>query len=215
MAKSTDQSQGEIAYAALIDALRTGVFGPGDRLREEDVSRRLALSRTPVREALRRLEPAGLVEHRARSGAVVRTLSHAEVVELYEMRFVLERTAAELSARHATEAELDTLAALNLEIAAAAGAPAAAVALNQKFHATLYASARNRFLVDSAAALTHALLLLGPSTLADTARVQAMATQHEAILNGLRARDPAAAGAAARAHLEASLRVRLSILAGR
>ena len=84
-----DVSQGEAAYAQLLTAIRRGDFLPGDRLRETDVADRLSLSRTPVREALRRLEADGIVEHRPRVGAVIRQLSHTELVELYEMRTTL------------------------------------------------------------------------------------------------------------------------------
>ncbi|MDD9978673.1 MAG: GntR family transcriptional regulator, partial [Boseongicola sp.] len=80
-----------MAYDKLMASIRTGVYRPGDRLREEEVGDRLKISRTPVREALRRLEAEGVVEHRPRQGAVVRQLNHAEVVELYEMRVVLAR----------------------------------------------------------------------------------------------------------------------------
>ncbi|MEM6825746.1 MAG: GntR family transcriptional regulator, partial [Pseudomonadota bacterium] len=88
------RSSGDTAYNSLLASIRSGRFQPGDRLREEEVSDELSLSRTPVREALRRLEADGIVEHRPRLGAVIRRLAHAEVVELYEMRMVLERTAA-------------------------------------------------------------------------------------------------------------------------
>ena len=84
-----DMSQGEVAYRRLYEAIRSGQFRPGDRLREVEVADTLALSRTPVREALRKLESDGIVEHRPRLGAVIRTLTTPEVVELYEMRLVL------------------------------------------------------------------------------------------------------------------------------
>ena len=127
-------SSGRTAYEAVMEAIRRGDYVPGARLREEEVGARLSLSRTPVREALRRLEAEGIVEHQPRSGAVVRQLSHAEVVELYEMRVVLERTAAEMAAKHGTEAEFDTLAALNRQIAEERTNPARAAAINQAFH---------------------------------------------------------------------------------
>ena len=132
------RSSGEAAYHAVMEAIRRGDYVPGARLREEEVGARLDLSRTPVREALRRLEVEGIVEHRPRAGAVVRQLSHAELVELYEMRVVLERTAAELAARHGTAAEFDTLAALNRQIAEERSNPAQAAAINQAFHRGLY-----------------------------------------------------------------------------
>ena len=210
--EAEDLSHGEIAYQKLLDAIRSGDFGPGDRLRETDVATRLSLSRTPVREALRRLEADGIVEHRARIGAVIRTLDHAEVVELYEMRIVLERTAAELAARHAVPAEVDTMEDLNAAIAAAIEAPARAAAINHDFHRTIYAATRNRFLLDSARSLNNALMLLGPTTLADAARINQVCDQHGVIIAAIRAQDAAAAGAAATLHLETSLRHRLKVM---
>jgi len=205
-----DMSQGEAAYARLLAAIRSGAFNPGDRLRETDVAARLDLSRTPVREALRRLEADGIVEHRPRLGAVIRKLSHGELVELYEMRIVLERTAAQMAAKHAAAAEVDALRDLNTQIAASA--PARAAAMNQDFHRGIYLATRNRFLLDSARALNNALMLMGPTTLDDPDRVAIVTGQHADILDAIEAGDEAAAGDAAEAHLQTSLRHRLKVL---
>lgn len=207
-----DLSQGEVAYARLHDAIRAGEFQPGDRLREIEVAERLALSRTPVREALRKLESDGIVEHRPRIGAVVRTLSLPEVVELYEMRLVLERTAAEMAAKHANAAEVDTLEDLTVLIAASENDPQAASAHNEKFHRCIYLAARNRFLLDAARALNNALILLGPTTLADAERIQAVTTQHQQIIQAIRDGDAKTAGEAAAEHLQTSLRHRLKVM---
>ncbi|RMH52683.1 MAG: GntR family transcriptional regulator [Alphaproteobacteria bacterium] len=204
-------SSGEAAHAAIIDLIRGGALMPGDRLREELIAERLGLSRTPVREALRRLEAEGIVEHRPRVGAAIRRLGHAEIVELYEMRMVLERTAAELAARHGLVAEFDTLAALNAEIAACPD-PVRGAAINQDFHRTLYHAGRNRFLLEAAQPLNNALLLLGPTTYVDPDRVAVVVQEHSAVIDALRAGDAGAAGAAAAAHLETSLRYRLKAL---
>ena len=209
----TEMSQSELAYWRLNEAIRMGDFGPGDRLREADLAARLSLSRTPVREALRRLEADGVIEHRPRVGAVIRSLSHAEVVQLYEMRLVLERTAAEMAAKHAVAAEIDELADLNGLIAGASG-PAEAAEINQRFHRCIYLAARNRFLVDMARSLNNALMLLGPTTLEGDARLEVVCKQHQAIIEAIEARDQEAAGAAAEAHLETSLRRRLKALRG-
>ncbi len=206
------KSSGEAAYDALLASIRGGQFAPGDRLREEEVGERLSLSRTPVREALRRLEADGIVEHRPRIGAVIRQLSHAEVVELYEMRMVLERTAAELAAKHGTAAEFDTLDHLNDEIARERCNPAHAAAINQTFHRHIYHAARNRFLLESARALNNSLLLLGPTTFTDDARIDVVVAQHRDIIEALRAGDPVESGRAAEAHLQTSLRHRLRSL---
>jgi len=206
------RSSGELAYEKLLGSIRSGVFAPGARLREEEVSAELGLSRTPVREALRRLEADGLVEHRPRIGAVIRSLSHTEMVELYEMRRVLERNAAEMAAKHGSQAEFDTLDLLNDRIEAERDNPALGAAINQDFHRCLYLAARNRFLLDAARGLNNSLLLLGPTTYTDTARIDVVVGEHRAIVNALRNGDAEAAGVAAEAHLQTSLRHRLAAL---
>ena len=206
---SSKKPSGETAYTALINALRAGTYRPGDRLREEDVGDRLGLSRTPVREALRRLESDGIVEHKPRMGAVIRQLDHSEMVELYEMRAVLERTAAELAAKHGNEAEFDTLDDLNKSIEAESNDPAKAAAINQDFHRGIYLAARNRFLLDAARSLNNSMLLLGPTTYLEPKRIDIVVGQHKDIVQALRDRNGEAAGKAAAAHLETSLRYRL------
>ena len=210
--QAPSKSSGEAAYDALLSSIREGHFAPGDRLREEDVALRLSLSRTPVREALRRLEADGIVEHRPRIGAVIRKLDHGEVVELYEMRIVLERTAAELAAKHGSEAEFDALEGLNAEIAGEKSNRAKAAAINQRFHRSIYLAGRNRFLIDSARALNNSLLLLGPTTFTDDDRIDVVVAQHQEIIDALRAGDSKAAGAAAEVHLQTSMRHRLQAI---
>ena len=209
-----DLSQGSVAFAKLMQAIEAGVYQPGDRLREIEVADRLALSRTPVREALRRLEAENIIEHRPRVGAVIRKLEQTEVVELYEMRLVLERTAAEMAAKHAAEAEVDALSALNDDIARVADAGPQAAAINQQFHRAIYLAARNRFLLDAARAMNNALLLLGPTTLADADRIAMVVHQHSQIIDAIGAGDIEGAGAAAEAHLQTSLRYRLKVMRG-
>ena len=209
-----DMSSGGLAFERLMQALRDGIYQPGDRLREVEVADRLHLSRTPVREALRRLEAENIIEHRPRVGAVIRTLGQTEVVELYEMRLVLERTAAEMAAKHASQAEIDELAALNDEIGALRNGGPQAAAVNQSFHRAIYLAARNRFLLDAARAMNNALLLLGPTTLADGDRIAKVVRQHGAILDAISAGDIEDAGAAAEAHLQTSLRYRLKAMRG-
>ncbi len=209
-----DMSQGEAAYHRLLAAIRAGEFQPGDRLREVDVASQLSLSRTPVREALRKLESDGIVEHRPRLGAVIRTLSQTEVVELYEMRLVLERTAAQMAAKHASEAEIDVLRDLNAQIEATGEDTQSAAALNQDFHRCIYLATRNRFLLESARALNNALMLLGPTTLDDEARIKTVTAQHAEIIAAIGAGDQDAAGDAAAAHLQTSLRHRLKVMRG-
>lgn len=214
MSDENELPQGQGAYRRLLDDIRNGTLPPGARLRETELADRLGISRTPVREAIRQLEADGLVVHLPRQGATIRTLDHAEVVELYEMRAVLEGTAARLAARAASDIELAELAALNAELAEAPAGPQARE-VNRQFHRALIDAARNRFLLKAMSALQKTLLILGPTTLAEPARADAAVSEHAAVLAALRARDGVAAEAAMRGHVEAALSARLRGMRGR
>ncbi len=214
MTDEAEEPQGAAAYRRLLDEIRRGDLPPGARLRETDLAERLGISRTPVREAIRMLEADDLVIHQPRQGATVRRLGHGEVVELYEMRAVLEGTAARLAARGASMVEIEELAALN-EAMSAAPTPVAARDLNRQFHHALRQAARNRFLGRSMAAIQKTLLILGPTTLTDPARAAEVVAEHAAILTALAGRDGPRAEAAMRAHIEAALKMRLRDLRNR
>ncbi|WMS44455.1 GntR family transcriptional regulator [Acuticoccus sp. MNP-M23] len=201
--------QGEDAYNKLLGEIRTGALGPGARLTETDLARRLNISRTPVREAIRQLEADGLVIHQPRVGATIRTLDYSEVMELYEMRTVLEGTAARLAARSASEMEVAELAAINDEMRAPGLTGQRLFVLNQQFHLTMLDAARNRYLSRSVHALQKTLLILGPSTLEEASRASEVVGEHDTVLDALRARDGLAAEALMRKHIEASHRARL------
>ncbi len=203
-----EPSQGQAAYARLLEDIRLGRILPGARLRETDLAARLGISRTPVREAIRLLEADGIVEHIPRQGASLRRLGYAEVMELYEMRTVLEGTAARLAARVASELELSELAEINTAMAAAADAGAIA-RLNAQFHAGVLNAAKNRYLRRAMDSMRRTLMILGPTTLMDPARARGAANEHAALLEALQSRDGASAETAMRAHIEAAHRVRL------
>ncbi|WP_430334395.1 GntR family transcriptional regulator [Rhodococcus sp. ACT016] len=95
---TTPQAPGQVAYSQIRQAIVEGRYRPGQRLIEQRIAEEFSLSRTPVREALRRLEAEGLVLSEPNRGAVVRTLSMADVSDLYGLRARLEAYAAELAA---------------------------------------------------------------------------------------------------------------------
>ncbi len=203
--------QGNSAYHRLLEDIREGSLLPGERLREIELSERFGVSRTPVREAIRQLEADGLVTHIPRQGATVRSLDYAEVMELYEMRAVLEGTAARLAARAASDVELDELEVLNDRLAEAGTGPEAA-RINRIFHATLLDAAKNRFLAKSMLSLQKALLILGPSQLLDSDRAETAVVEHRRIMAALTSRDGAAAETEMRAHIHAAQRMRIRAL---
>ncbi len=212
--ETEDGPQGNGAYRRLLEEISRGELPPGARLRETELAERLGISRTPVREAIRQLEADGLVDHIPRQGATIRVLDYSEVMELYEMRAVLEGTAARLAARAASDLELDELGVLNAELAAAPDARSA-YELNRQFHMTLLDAAKNRYLVKSVNALQKTLLIIGPSTLAESDRASQAVREHAELLEALKARDGTRAETCMRDHIEAAHRVRLKALRGR
>ncbi|WP_304618115.1 GntR family transcriptional regulator [Paracoccus sp. (in: a-proteobacteria)] len=208
MSDESDRPQGQSAYRRLLAEIRSGQLLPGSRLRETELAERLGISRTPVREAIRQLEADGLVTHQARQGAAIRNLDYAEVIELYEMRSVLEGTAARLAARMASQVELAELTEIN-DALAASQPGSAAQELNRQFHRTLLDAARNRFLVKTMSALQKTLLILGPTTLSETERHESAASEHRAVIDAIAGRDGERAEAAMRAHVQAALGARV------
>src|SRR3954469_13140734 len=103
------RSRAEFVYESLRDAISDGRIAGGERVREEEVASTLGVSRTPVREALQRLQQRGLLVVGAGRGLMVARLSQQQVVELYAMRQILEGSAARFAALHATPAEIEIL----------------------------------------------------------------------------------------------------------
>jgi DNA-binding GntR family transcriptional regulator len=199
-------------YQKLLAAIENGDLRPGDRLLETDLAQRFGVSRTPIREAIRRLETDGLVAHKPRVGAMIRVLAQQEIVELYEMRIVLEATAAQMAAKHASKAEIHTLKTLNSQMMQVARDPYKVAMLNRKFHGCILSAARNRFLAQSHNSLSHALVLLGKTTLESSERVKDVVSQHDAIVEALKSGQPETAAKLMRTHMEASLEHRLKAL---
>jgi DNA-binding GntR family transcriptional regulator len=207
--RGASASQGHNAYLRLIAEVRAGKLRPNDRLTETEIAARFGISRTPVREAIRQLEADGLVLHAPRVGAVVRSLDYSEISELYEMRAVLEGTAARLTARTASATELAELEAINAEMRHAAGDVGRLYELNRDFHFAMLNAAKNRYLASSVGALQKTLLILGPSTMGEGSRADAALAEHAEVLAAIRMRDEEAAEDAMRRHIQGAHRARL------
>ena len=99
----------EIAYEVLKHAIITGEIPAGERIVETDYAERLHISRTPLREALRKLERDGLVEYVLRRGVVVRAFTIADVEEIYTIRNALEMLTLPAIVKNATEEDIAAL----------------------------------------------------------------------------------------------------------
>lgn len=205
-------SRSEHVYRRLREAIRQGEFKSGHRVMEIEVAEWLNVSRTPVRDAIRRLEAEGMLEHEPRKGLVVARLDRQAVMELYVMREVLEGTAARLCARHASDMEIqDLLDLLELERQMQGNFEALAQH-NRRFHQAIRQAAHNRYLVKSLEAVNDSMGLLGKPLMLLPHRAQAALDEHARIVEAIQRRDADAAEEAARQHVRAAQRERLKRL---
>ncbi|QJQ96904.1 MULTISPECIES: GntR family transcriptional regulator [Halomonadaceae] len=202
------EPRSEQAYRYIVEAIKDDTLPPGTRVREVDLAERIGLSRTPVREALNRLQLEGLVANDPARGMIITELDHGMISELYAMREVLEGTAAGLAARHASDVEIGFLREIS-ERDAQLTEVADLVKNNKLFHGTLYRCAHNRYLLKMLHTLQESMMLLGRSTLAKPERQQIARAEHGAIIDALVQRDPAAAEQRAREHIREAYKVRL------
>lgn len=203
----------ERAYGAIREAIQDGRLGPGQRVPELDLSAWLAVSRTPVREALRRLQSEGMVEHAPGGGLAVVQHDLRAVAELYDLRESLEGTAAALAARGADATEIRLLQAMVEGQRQLAPDPQAHARENILFHQHIYRAAHNRFLLQSLQSLHDAVALLGRTTFAAPGRIVEALAEHQAIVAAIANHDPAQAEALARRHVRRGYELRLSNMA--
>lgn len=213
MAKPVEgRTRGQSAYGAILAAIRDGIYRPGDALREEEVAARLGVSRTPVREALGRLQEKGLLEAAQGRGVAVAILSTAQIFELYAIRQEMEGLVARFAAQHATTAEIDNLARINDQLSKSAGNPKAAAEFNRQFHARLYDATRNRYLRQTVEGLHETIALLPNTTFVHQGRTETAYAEHAEVIEAIRARDTERAEAAALRHIQRALETRLEII---
>jgi len=205
-------SRASAAYTRLFEAIRRGDLKPGTRIKEVELASMLGISRTPVREAVRRLETDGLIVHEPRMGMMVKQLTKREIIELYEMRAVLEGAAARMAAQHASGAEIQELDELNIAMREAQGDEHLVADANRDFHLSLYHAAKNPFLLKAITALNNSLAVQGGTTTNAKDRNQEAYDEHQAIIEAIRARDGAAAQRAAEIHMESAQQIRMRML---
>lgn len=206
-----------------------GEYPAGSRLKQEVLAAEFAVSRTPIREALSRLEAMGLISQEQRRSAIVRSPSGREVMEMYQVRAELEGLAASLAAKRISDQQLSTLRLSHDEFVeavealrskavsvdrAARGKPVADglwndaaqrwVALNAAFHSTIGEASANAYLQATiqSVAMSYTRTLLRSSSRGLTgSRVAANISWHERILRSLEGREPDKARRAMTEHI--------------
>jgi len=192
---------------------------PGALLDETELSRRFAISRSPVREALIRLSAEGLVKTLRNRSSIVAFLDISEILGYFDALDLMYRATARLAAETASEAEVAAVKAAAAEhrAAVASGDVIEAIATNQRFYASVADAAGNPFF----AAWTRSLLDSGQRILRFYQRhlgggsMAVLERAHDDLVQALERRDPAAAGEAARRDAEALTADMLAFLGDR
>ena len=202
------------AYALILEAIEAGVYKPGDRLVESELAERLGVSRTPVREALQRLETQSMLSRDGRS-LIVASLDHNQLAELYAVRSELEGLAARLAARHATDEEINVLAAMVRDDRQLLGGdPRSLARANKRFHKQIHLASHNRFLVQQLDLVHRSMALMATTSLAAEGRAEVALAEHDEIVVAIAARDGDAAYGALRRHISKAYETRLLADAG-
>lgn len=196
------------AYSMILAAIDEGVYKPGDRLVESELADRFGVSRTPIREALQRLETQSLLERDGRS-LIVASLDHNQMAELYIVRRELEGLAASLAAKHATPEEVQLLRSMVEADRALMDDPVALSRANRRFHQQIHLASHNLFLVQQLDLVHRTMALMATTSLAAEGRSQIAMEEHDAIVTAIEAGDEQAAGAALREHISVAFMTRL------
>jgi DNA-binding GntR family transcriptional regulator len=197
----TRENISDSVYGWIKKAIINVEFKPGERLTQEMITERLNISRTPVREAFKRLEAEGLLIVKPRLGAVVVQLSLAKFLELYEIRSLLETAAALHAAEKITDKNIAELEKINAKMISNFGHPQKFMECNRSFHLTLYGYSGMRYLVNYITGvwnLTEPYRLMyisheGKSTVA--------VDEHVQVIDALKRRKPDEVSQAIREHL--------------
>jgi DNA-binding GntR family transcriptional regulator len=201
------------AYTLILEAIDDGVYRPGDRLVESELADRFGVSRTPVREALQRLETQSMLARDGRS-LIVASLDHNQLAELYVVRAELEGLAARLAAKHATTEEVRVLHDMIEDDRAFLNDPDAMSRANRRFHKQIHLASHNRYLVQQLDLVHRSMALLATTSLAAIGRSEQALVEHEAIVRAIAAGDGDAAASALRSHISKAFETRLKLDAG-
>ncbi len=211
---SAPSSSQKDAYSLVLEAIDEGEFRPGDRLVELELAVRFGVSRTPIREALQRLETQAVLTRDGRS-LIVASLDHDQLGELYVVRGELEGLAARLAAQHAAPEEVSVLWEMVRKDAELVGRPQLLARANRRFHHQIHLASHNRYLIQQLEMVHRSMALLATTSLAAEGRGATAQDEHATIVRAIEARDGTAAESAIRAHISHAFETRLKLDADR
>jgi DNA-binding GntR family transcriptional regulator len=204
----------EAIYATLREAILSGILVPGERLGEVQLASLFKRSRTPVREAILRLESERLTERSSRRGFVVGRITRQEVLEVYAVRAAMDGLAARLAAQGILPAEMEHLRWLNDRIREAAGKQDSArmLNLNIDFHEAIGRASRNSLLLQFMRQIHDWVRRFSDTTFSYPGRSTTAVAEHDELLAALERRDPEEAERIARDHMGRAMQVRVAML---
>ncbi len=194
----------EVIFNTLREAIIVGELKPGERLMEVQLADKMGVSRTPVREAIRKLELEGLVEMLPRKGAHVADLSVKDIMDVLEVRATLDGLATRLSASRITDEEIKELRHQlaqfinyvekdNLQ---------GSIKKDVEFHDIIYRSSRNEKLIQISNNLREQVQRFRVIYIKDYSSSRELIREHTEILEAIASRDPAAAMECAQRHIK-------------
>lgn len=194
----------EVVFESLREAIINGNLRPGERLMEVQLAEELGVSRTPVREAIRKLEIEGLVVMLARRGAYVAGISVKDIADVFEVRAALEALAASLAAERITDEELEDLERSLVGISGVSDAQDinVIVAQDTHFHDVIYRASRNNRLMLIISHLQDQLQRFRITTLSRPGRTREAVEEHKKIVEAISERNSELSGQLAREHIE-------------
>jgi len=196
----------ELVYQRLHAAILNGVYKPGERLRQEELARRLGVSRAPLREAMPRLEAEGIVVQLPRRGYAVVSLEPAEIREIFDLRILIEVKAVSIATAVRTAADVRQLRKILSEMRALDVADADQrtrwFTLNSEFHESLLIPSQRRHFLRAIASLRTAVESYIRVEIALTGNVDASNDEHEQLVDAFEAGDVETVARITREHIE-------------
>ena len=202
------------AYTLILEAIEAGSTSPATGWWKASLPNGWACRRTPVREALQRLETQAMLTRDGRS-LIVASLDHNQLAELYTVRTELEGLAARLAARHATPEESAGPAQHGGRGPGALGGdPRVLSRANKRFHKQIYLASHNRFLVQQLDLVHRSMALMANTSFAAEGRDEVALDEHDQIVAAIEAGDGEAAYQALKTHISRAFETRLRVDAG-
>lgn len=194
----------DVVFNTLREAILKGDFAPGERLMEKQLAERMGVSRTPIREAIRKLELEGLVIMIPRKGAEVARITGKDISDVLEVRATLEALAVKLACKKMSDQELNELETVNNEFRKAAEDKNIKILIEKdiEFHDIIFHSSDNDKLIQIINNLREQIYRFRVEYIYKMTSYDGLVSEHDEIVNAMIKRKGKDASKIAREHIE-------------